>query len=59
METKVDEAVQIGDKVTIDKDKISTDDVYILKELSVGNNSEYYVGIDKEIKLKLKKKKRI
>ena len=57
LETKVDEAVQIGDKVTIDKDKISTDDVYILKELSVGNNSEYYVGIDKEIKLKLKKKK--
>ena len=50
LETKVDEAVQIGDKVTIDKDKISTDDVYILKELSVGNNSEYYVGIDKEIK---------
>ncbi|HJJ10731.1 MAG TPA: SpaH/EbpB family LPXTG-anchored major pilin [Clostridiaceae bacterium] len=57
LETKVDEAVQIGDKVTIDKDKISTDDVYILKELSVGNNSEYYIGIDKEIKLKLKKKK--
>ena len=55
--TKVDKAVQIGDTVTINKDKINTDDVYTLRETSVGDNSEYYIGIDEEVKLKLKKKK--
>ena len=55
--TKVDEAVKIVDTVTINKDKINTDDVYTLRETSVGDNSEYYIGIDEEVKLKLKKKK--
>ena len=57
--TKVDEAVKIVDTVTINKDKINTDDVYTLRETSVGDNSEYYIGIDEEVKLKLKKEKKV
>ena len=53
--TKANETVQIGDTVTIEKDKVNTDDIYTLKEISVGNNSGYYIGITDDIKLIVEK----
>lgn len=46
---------QVGSAVTIDKNKVSEDDIYIIQEESVPENSEYYIGFDGEIKLTISK----
>ena len=45
----------VGDVVEIERSAISTDDIYKIKEESVPENSEYYLGFDKEITLKISK----
>ena len=45
----------IGDKVTIDKDKVNTADEYTIHEVSIPETSEYYVGLEKDIKLTVSK----
>jgi len=47
--------VRVGSTVTIDKDKVSINDVYKIQEVSVPENSEFYVGLNKEIVLTVSK----
>ena len=45
----------VGGNVVIDKDQVSTNDEYIIKEESVPADSEYYVGLTKDIHLTVSK----
>lgn len=45
----------VGDVVTIDKDQVDIDDVYTIHEESIPEESEYYVGLEKDIKLTVSK----
>ena len=45
----------VGDTVTIERDYVSTDDVYTIREVSVPEDSEYYVGLNKDIVLTVSK----
>ena len=54
--TSEKDSVQIGSTVTIDKDKVNIPDTYTLNEVNIGNNSKYYIGITKDIKLTVNKK---
>ena len=45
----------VGDTVVIDKDHVTTNDEYIIKEESVPADSVYYVGLTKKIKLTVSK----
>ena len=53
--TSESDPVQIGETVTISKDKVEEPDKYSLKEISIGTNTEYYIGINKNIELTINK----
>ena len=48
--------VDVGNEVTIDRSKISSNDEWVLKEFNIGNNPNYYIGLNKEITVKVSKK---
>ena len=56
-DTDANGATAVGDAVTIDTNKTSDDDVdtYVISEVSVPATSEYYIGLDKDITLNIKK----
>ena len=49
------EAVPVGDTVTIDRAHIGEPDTYTLKEINVGNNTKYYIGITENISITINK----
>ena len=49
-------AVAVGSTITIDKAKVGTADEWVLHETGIGSNNKYYIGINKDITLKVNKK---
>ena len=45
----------VSDAVTIERSHVSTNDVYKIREVSIPEESEYYIGLDKEIVLTVSK----
>ena len=56
LKTDSSKSVQIGSNVTIDKNQVTNPDIYTLKEVGIGNNAGYYIGIKNDIKLTINKK---
>ena len=56
LKTDSSKSVQIGSNVTIDKNQVTNPDIYTLKEVGIGNNAGYYIGIRNDIKLTINKK---
>ena len=56
LKTDSSKSVQIGSNVTIDKNQVTNPDIYTLKEVGIGNNTGYYIGIRNDIKLTINKK---
>ena len=54
--TSATTSVAVGSEVTINKAQVGVDDEWVLKEYDIGNNNKYYIGIDKDIKIKVSKK---
>ena len=53
--TSATEAKQVGNEITIDKDKVSTDDEWVLREFYAEGNDDYYIGLSDDIKVLVKK----